>query len=79
MNALELAADLESVGAYSDVAAMLRKQDADIRQLRIAPGARIAQACLVPVPRVEFELVEQLSLTERGADGFGSTGQGDHP
>lgn len=37
------------------------------------PGDRIAQACLVPVPRVEFEVAEQLTLTERGAGGFGST------
>lgn len=41
---------------------------------KVSPGDRIAQACLVAVPRVEFEIVEQLSLTERGANGFGSTG-----
>ena len=34
--------------------------------LTVSPGDRIAQACLVPVPRVTFEVVEQLSLTERG-------------
>jgi dUTP pyrophosphatase len=43
--------------------------------LNIKPGARIAQACLVPCPRVEFEVVDQLSETARG-DGFGSTGLG---
>jgi dUTP pyrophosphatase len=43
--------------------------------VRINTGDRIAQACLVPVPRVDFEVVEQLTLTERGAGGFGSTGQ----
>lgn len=37
-------------------------------------GDRVAQAMLVPVPRVTFTVVEQLSLTERGAGGFGSTG-----
>lgn len=42
--------------------------------LWIAPGDRIAQACLVQVPRCKFEVVEQLTLTERGAGGFGSTG-----
>lgn len=41
--------------------------------LTVSPGDRIAQACLVPVPRVTFEVVEQLSLTERGTGGFGST------
>lgn len=43
--------------------------------VRIKPGDRIAQACLVPVPRCEFELVEQLTITERGAGGFGHTGR----
>ena len=42
--------------------------------LHIKPGDRIAQAMLVQVPRIEFEVVEQLSLTERGEQGFGSTG-----
>ena len=43
----------------------------DVRQ-----GDRIAQALLLPVERVSFEVVEQmsLSLTERGEGGFGSTG-----
>ncbi len=40
----------------------------------VRPGDRIAQAMLVQVPRVVFEVVEQLSLTERGAGGFGSSG-----
>ena len=42
--------------------------------LRINPGDRVAQASLVPAPRVTFTVVEQMSLTERGAEGFGSTG-----
>ncbi len=37
-------------------------------------GDRIAQAMLVAVPRVSFEVVEQLGLTERGTGGFGSSG-----
>jgi dUTP pyrophosphatase len=43
--------------------------------LLVKPGDRIAQAMLIPVPRVEFEVVEQLSFSERGVGGFGSTGQ----
>ena len=42
--------------------------------LRINPGDRIAQACLVAVPRVSFEVCEQLTMTDRGTGGFGSTG-----
>jgi dUTP pyrophosphatase len=42
--------------------------------LHVKPGDRIAQAMLVAVPRVEFEVVEQLQLSQRGTGGFGSTG-----
>lgn len=40
----------------------------------INAGDRIAQAMIVEVPRVEFEVVDTLSETERGSGGFGSTG-----
>lgn len=39
-------------------------------------GARIAQAMIVPIPRVELIEVDELGDTERGTGGFGSTGQG---
>lgn len=38
-------------------------------------GDRVAQAMIVPVPRVTMTEVAELSSTERGANGFGSTGQ----
>lgn len=38
-------------------------------------GERVAQAMIVPVPRVEFQVVEELSATGRGEGGFGSTGK----
>jgi dUTP pyrophosphatase len=37
-------------------------------------GDRIAQAIVMPRPRVTFELVDQLTTTTRAAGGFGSTG-----
>ena len=40
----------------------------------IEDGERIAQLMFLPVIRAEFELSEQLSETERGEGGFGSTG-----
>ena len=46
----------------------------DTSPLRINPGDRVAQASMIPSPRVTFHVVEQLSITERGAGGFGSTG-----
>ena len=48
--------------------------DDDTLPLRINPGDRVAQASMIPSPRVTFHVVEQLSITERGAGGFGSTG-----
>jgi dUTP pyrophosphatase len=38
------------------------------------PGDRIAQAMILPVPEVEIIESHQLSSTERGTGGFGSTG-----
>lgn len=43
--------------------------------LRVRPGDRIAQAMVVPYPRVEFIESDSLTDTERGDGGFGSTGQ----
>ena len=37
------------------------------------PGQTVAQAIILPYPKVEFEEVEELSETKRGEGGFGST------
>ena len=37
--------------------------------------SRICQCAIREVPEIEFEVVEQLSKTVRGSDGFGSTGK----
>jgi dUTP pyrophosphatase len=42
--------------------------------IKILKGERIAQAVLAPVYRAEYIEVEELSETNRGANGFGSTG-----
>ena len=42
--------------------------------MTVTHGDRIAQAMIVPIPRVDLELVDDLSDTARGAGGFGSTG-----
>ena len=41
----------------------------------ISAGDRIAQIALVPYLTAQFEEAEELSSTERGAGGFGSTGK----
>ena len=38
-------------------------------------GDRAAQIIIMPYPQVEFEEVEELSSTERGSGGYGSTGK----
>ena len=38
-------------------------------------GDRIGQLVIVPIPEVEFVEAEELSETERGAGGYGSTGK----
>lgn len=40
----------------------------------VNPGNRIAQLVVMPYLNVEFEEVDELSDTERGEGGFGSTG-----
>lgn len=40
----------------------------------IERGMRIAQMLVAPVPRVVWELVDELPESERGAGGFGHTG-----
>lgn len=42
--------------------------------LRISQGDRIAQIVIERIEPVEFEWAEELSETERGVGGFGSTG-----
>lgn len=38
-------------------------------------GDRICQLIILPIPKVEFEEVEELSETERGIGGYGSSGK----
>ncbi len=41
----------------------------------VEPGERVAQLVIMPVIQAEFSVSENLSETERGAGGFGSTGK----
>ena len=38
-------------------------------------GDKIAQLIIVPYPKIEFKVVDELSTTERGEGGHGSTGK----
>lgn len=48
--------------------------DSDAERV-ITPGQKVAQLVIVPFLSVEFDEVETLSDTVRGAGGFGSTGK----
>ena len=41
----------------------------------LAPGERVAQLCIAPVWQAAFAPAQELSDTDRGAGGFGSTGR----
>lgn len=56
-----------------EVCVKLRKLGVDIHGMP-AVGERIAQAMIIPVQQVTFEEADELSNTERGEGGFGSTG-----
>ena len=43
--------------------------------LKYKAGDKIAQLLIMPYPSIEFEETNQLSSTERGNGGFGSTGK----
>lgn len=45
-----------------------------IKPPRFNQGDRIAQAMILPIQQVGFALVDELSDTQRGGNGFGSTG-----
>lgn len=47
--------------------------DAEMGYVDVRQGERIAQAMIVPIPKVEFVVVDELSSTVRGEGGFGST------
>ncbi len=43
--------------------------------LDFAAGDRVAQGMIIPIEKVEFEEVRELSETVRGIGGLGSTGK----
>lgn len=44
-------------------------------QYKIKSGDKVAQLLIMPVPDVEVTFVTELSQTQRGSGGFGSTGK----
>ena len=51
------------------------KNDVRIDETDYKVGDRIAQIIILPYPTISFDEVKELSNTERGEGGFGSTGK----
>ena len=51
------------------------KKENGLDSLAYKVGDRIAQIMIIPHPPIEFDAVDELSDTERGEGGFGSTGK----
>lgn len=54
---------------------MVRLTTTSATPYRVYRGDRIAQLLIVPILRPEITVVESLDNTQRGANGFGSTGR----
>ena len=65
-------------GYRGEVRIILLNTDAH-EPFTVAPGDRIAQLLLVPLPRVALHEAAELDDTHRGVQGFGSSGLRDTP
>lgn len=63
----------ESLGLKSDAAWYLLHEEGNYVTYRV--GDRIGQIIIMPYPQIELEEAEELSETERGTGGYGSSGK----
>ena len=59
---------------YNNTNRILTK-DNNMKSIPYQIGDKIAQIMIIPYPKVEFDIVNKLSVTKRGEGGFGSTGK----
>jgi len=62
-------------GYRGEVTAKFRRYDKCGLAEVYAIGERVAQLIIMPYPRIEFEEVSELSDSDRGIGGYGSTGK----
>ena len=60
-------------GYRGEVMAKFRRAQVPAEEYKL--GERIAQLIIMPYPEVEFEVVEELSESDRGEGGYGSSGK----
>ena len=63
-------------GYRGEVAVSFKHRDFDSsRETEYGKGERVAQMIIIPYPSIKFVEVDELSKTERGEGGHGSTGR----
>lgn len=62
-------------GYRGEITVTFKDRDFDSVEDPYNVGDRIAQLIILPYPNIEFNEVEELSQTERGEGGYGSTGK----
>ena len=60
-------------GYHGEITAVFKKTKYFAEAYKV--GERFAQLVILPYPQIELEEAEELSKTERGAGGYGSTGK----
>ncbi len=53
---------------------LIQDENMTAESFNVISGDRIAQGLILPYPEISFEIVDELTNTERGEGGFGSTG-----
>lgn len=60
-------------GYRGEITFTFRKENPELFHYKV--GDRIGQLIILPYPEIEFELAEELEESERGDQGYGSTGR----
>ena len=60
-------------GYRGEVTAVFKKTEYPTKAYEV--GERFAQMIILPYPQIELDEAEELSTTERGTGGYGSTGK----
>lgn len=75
---LNTRSDIESTGLVDSGytgSIVVKLQNHSDREYHFKIGEKITQLIILPVPEVELNVIDTLPETERGANGFGSSGR----
>lgn len=62
-------------GYRGEIMVSFKNRDAELHKAPYSINDRVAQLIILPYPEIELEEAEELSETERGENGHGSTGR----